>query len=488
MTFKFVQIFTISCLTLLISVFPTYAVEINDAGAKDLKTMLSTHIENYKKSIQNSGGDLKPEGEITIEQGNGYYAATLPATTYQTAAGENIKIGLIAMNAIPTDNPNDWKISMAIPTPILIVDENDTTIRRIDIGEQNMGGLWSKKLEGFSKLKAHYNDIKFTNIEKGGFFNIDKVSLNSDLEEKKEGLWSGPTNFILSNFSAVKPNAEQAFALKEISAVIDIDDYAHHEIKKAKEKIQKMSKTEEKKDIGGHLFNILGSMGDFSAQFNLKNLEINSQTESNNLKAIDLIQFGYSSATPKDNNINQSFNIGYSGLQFKDQAEDLALIPRQFKTSLSLENFPLLEVVQFAEEAIGSNKDSSAKQVAATKAINFLPQKLKEAGTVLLLKNTSFGNPLYDVDINGELKAEASSKIGGTGFLNIETKGIDAVMKELQGTEKGAKYAQQLTMFRMISDEKGDKNVARIRLNEAGNVTVNDKDVSALMGGDAPAQ
>ena len=206
------------------------------------------------------------------------------------------------------------------------------------------------------------------------------------------------------------------------------------------------------------------------------------------MKGIDLIRFSYESTAPNQNKISQGFTIGYSGLNFKDTAQNTALVPQQFKTSISLKNFPFVDVINFAEETVGDTKDPSAKQVAAAKAMSFLPQKLKDAGTSLMLKNTSFGNASYNVVMDGILKAEPASQIGGVGTLNIEATGLDAVMTELQKTPGAAGLAQPLTMFRLISEQKGDKNIAKIELNAQGNVSVNGKDMSALMGGGAPAQ
>ena len=466
----------------MLCISPAHAVEINDEGAEKLKKMLSSHMENYKKSIKTSGGNLKSEGEITIEQGDGYYAATLPATTYETIIGNNVKIGLVAINAIPTDSPDNWKFSMAIPTPILITNKEDKTIQRFDIGKQKMGGLWSEKLENFSTIDAQYDDIKFTDIETNSFFNIKKLAVNSKLKESKQNLWDGPTNVILSNLSAGSTEKPKELTIEEIGTVINVSGYNHNKFKQAQEQLQNLAENKAKSGFGSYIFDILKSMGDVSTQFNIKNVTVNSDKAKDSLKAIDLIQFSYNSTTPKENNINQSFSFGYSGLKFKDGTEDTALAPQEFKTTLSLENFPFLEVVEFAEKAIGNKKDKAEKQLAATKAMNFLPQKLKDAGTALQLKNTKLSNASYTVNIDGELKADPASKIGGIGFLNIETKGLDALIKELQNNPKADALTSQLTIFRVISEQESDKNTARIKLNETGNITINDKDISGLMG------
>ena len=485
MTSKFAPFFNLFFLILVLCISPAHAVEINDEGAAQLKKMLSTHMENYKKAVQTSGGNLKTDGDIKVEQGDGYYAATLPSVTYESVTGDNVKIGFVAINATPTKNPENWKFSMALPTPILITDKEDETIQRFDIGEQQMSGLWSEKLENFSTINAQYNDIKFADIKTGGFFNIQKIAVNSNLKEEKQDLWSGPTKVLLSNFSVGTPDKPEELTIEEIDTIIDVEGYNHNKLKQAQEKIQELAESKSETGFGSYIFDILKSMGDASTQLNIKNVVVNSDKAKETLKSIGLIQFVYNSTTPKDNNINQSFSIGYSDLKLKDTAEDAALIPQEFKTTLSLENFPLLEVIEFAEEAIGDNKDSTEKKLAATKAMNFLPQKLKDAGTILELKDTMLNNDSYAVTIDGELKADPASKMGGIGSLSIETTGLDALVKELQNKPEADGLVSQLAIFRVISEQKGDKNIARIKLNKEGNITINDKDVSGIMGGGA---
>ena len=483
------RLFITSLIFILISATSAHAVKIDDKGAAQLKDMLNKHIENYRTSIEQSGGKLITDGDITIEQGTGYYAATLPATTYQTVLGSNIKMGLIAINAIPTDNADQWKMSMAIPTPILIKDEKDVVIQRIDIGEQNMGGLWSSKLENFAKLKATYNNIKLTIVDADDSFAIDKLQIVSDLDETKDGFWSGPTNFSMDNVKVGPTSATEGLNLGSFTGVINVENFSPSMQKEAMAKIQSLDEKTAKTDAPNIILNLIKSSGNINAQFNLKDLKINDVNNKNNsLSAIDLIQFGFTSETPEGDKINQGFNLAYNGVKFKEGAKDTALIPTEFKTNIKLENFPFLDVMNFATDAVGNNKDPNAKQVAAAKAMSFLPQKLKEAGAILTLKDTNWGNDTYNVSIDGLLKAEPQSQVGGSGYLNIITTGLEDVTTELNKTESGARMAPQLGMFSLISEKEGDKNVARIKLDEKGNISVNGKDMSGLMGGGAPAQ
>ena len=85
--------------------------------------------------------------------------------------------------------------------------------------------------------------------------------------------------------------------------------------------------------------------------------------------------------------------------------------------------------------------------------------------------------------IRDRLKAHPESAMGGVGELNITTTGLDKIMNLLQSSNQGQALAQQLTIFRVISEQKGDKNIARIKLTPEGSVSINGKDMSGLMGG-----
>ena len=141
-------------------------------------------------------------------------------------------------------------------------------------------------------------------------------------------------------------------------------------------------------------------------------------------------------------------------------------IPTNFKSSISLTKLPIKDLIEIGQQAINENSESdvNAKKVAVTKAVKFLPQKLKEAGTTLSLKDTKLGSNIYDIILSGDLQAEPSSKIGGTGSLNIETHGLDKLMQSLQENPKGKSLAQQLAIFRIISNEDENKNTAVIKV------------------------
>jgi len=468
----------LSSFLIIASLSPAYAVEINDAGAKNLKSQLSNYIDEYKNIVAPFGDTLDMKGDITVEQGRGYYAATLPSIIYKSSNSKKIKIGLTAINAIPTDNSKNWKISMAIPTPVLFLDQNDETQMRLDIGKQNIGGLWSFDLGHFVKLAAQYDDIKFTNLETNNVFGFAKTTINSNMTEKKVDVWSGTAKITVSDFFVDTPELKNAFTIENIENTSIVHNYSPTKYKQAR-----------KDFFGGNTDNSLfpslsflmdNALGDIQTNFSIKNMKFTNK-ENNKDTKIQNINFGYNAKQISDNNFNFATNISYDGLSATDMSDD---IPKNFKTSISLTKLPIKDLIEIGQQAITENSknDVNAKKVAVTKAVKFLPQKLKDAGTTLSLKDTKLGSDIYDIILSGDLQAEPSSKIGGAGSLNIETHGLDKLMKSLQENPKGKSLAQQLAIFRIISNEDKNKNTAVIKIDKEGKLSINGKDMSTIGG------
>ena len=53
-------------------------------------------------------------------------------------------------------------------------------------------------------------------------------------------------------------------------------------------------------------------------------------------------------------------------------------------------------------------------------------------------------------------------------------------MKSLQENPKGKSLAQQLAIFRIISNEEENKNTAVIKVDKEGKLSINGKDMSAI--------
>lgn len=463
----------------LLSVSPVNASEINDDGAKRLKKLFSSLLNEQKESITTSGGRLETKGDITIEKARDYYAVTLPEITLHDVDGMKGKIGLIAINATPTDNPDNWKMSIAIPTPILYSDESGDQTVRLDIGSQKMGGLWNGKLNNFSKLAGQYDDIKLSHYKKQETLTIKRLTIATDLKETENNQWSGPTKINLSNIHIGTPKSTNLATLKEAKIKLNIDGYTPEKA---------VQNTEEDTS---QTFGLLKKSGDsFLLQGLINDLKINTPT----LTALSPKHFSLKSGSfefgahdMKQDKMSQTLKIKYDGFQFPDDKNHYKeIFPNKFKAEIKLENLPLPKISGIVENILtGDKNNSGARQVAALQAMITLPQILSEAGTTLTITNTAFGNEFYNTKIDGNLIANTQSIIGTTGTLNAEIQGFDDVIKKLEARNDAEKNKTQkrisyLKLLQDISKKDGNKYICNAVLNEKAQLSINGKDMSEL--------
>jgi hypothetical protein len=144
---------------------------------------------------------LETNGQITVEQAQGYYAFTLPNITYTDAKGIRSEIGMIAINATPELENDSWRISLALPTPINSYDASGKQIMRTDIGTQNASGLWHERLGHFTSVNSRFGNVQISDLVHQNTVTIGELAFFSNMEEGDQGLWTGAGQMALSNIS-----------------------------------------------------------------------------------------------------------------------------------------------------------------------------------------------------------------------------------------------------------------------------------------------
>lgn len=171
---------------------------VNDSRVQILKNQIEGFLENQKAMALKNGCKLDTKGSVTVEQADGYYAFTLPPITYTDAKGVRSEIGMVALNATP-DAGHDWKISVALPTPINSFNNTGAEIIRTDIGNQSATGVWNEKLGHFTSVNATLGNIQVNNLVDQSTVNVNGVNFTSNLTEKDPEAYTGTATMILSN-------------------------------------------------------------------------------------------------------------------------------------------------------------------------------------------------------------------------------------------------------------------------------------------------
>lgn len=202
------------------------AVPNADVRAQVLKDQIEGFLENQKLMAAKNNCKLETLGEVTVEQGQGYYAITLPSITYTDAKGIRSEIGMIAINASPDTEDDGWKISLALPTPINSYDTTGAAIARTDIGTQNASGLWNERLGHFTSVNARFGNVQINDLVHQNTVTVGELAFFSSMEEQDEGMWTGSAQATLSNISHFNSASTVKVAVPKIAFSTNVSDRA----------------------------------------------------------------------------------------------------------------------------------------------------------------------------------------------------------------------------------------------------------------------
>ena len=458
---------------------PVQATEINDAGQKHLQTIFTELIERYQDRLENHDRILKTDGEIMVEQASDYYAVTLPSMTLTDERDITAKIGLIAINATPTEKADEWKMSVAIPTPILYSDKDGNEVMRVDIGTQEMGGIWNSTIKKFTKLSANYQNIKATHFQRQEILTLEKIEIASNLKEEKPQHWSGPTKLLATNLKIVKPDEEKILSAEEVGLSFDINNFPLLELTK-----NSVDKTDIETTAFQQMFSKLGEK--LLVQAKLKNLDVSAPSFLNipfHGMSLELAETSFSFVGLQQKTIEQSFKLQYSGLKKKNAEEEkTSLLPHRFSAILNIGKLPLKETSNTLANIIPSGKkQSAAKQVAAMQAMISLPRILSTAGTVIAFESKSERDNVYSTALDGTIKANKESILGATGEAVFSIIGLDKAITLTEKHEKKKTILGRLKILKKICTAEGNKNTCHFKLNDQAKLTVNGQDMKALL-------
>ncbi len=500
---RFIKIF----LLCLICLHPAASAQELDSKGLTLKKQIAETLERHQKRLQQKGQTLNVEGKITVEKAGSYYAVTLPHLSLLDSDKNKIEIGMIALNAVPGDQ-DSWKISIALPTPILWLDKENTPQRKLSFGTQNFSGTWSPVLENFSSVEARYTDIQIDEVKRGEKTHIKQMSLNSQLQANSENLWSGPLNIKLAGVKTIKSENTPVFESDALSLSLTLSDFSPASYKTARETIDAYNEHSKPEDM------MLMSAGERLALFNLITDLVKSsgngltvRTDIQNLRmnidgvetALKSGQIGLSLKGMQEDRLSVYMQNNLQGFQMKQGTEDVSgLTPQDTSMDISFENVPLEKLLELIRASLSETDNKTARQLAHIQTMLLLPQIFSQAGSAVTIKDTSFKNTLYDAKAAGSLKANDQAAFGMSGDFTLIFAGLDEMIKTMQDNketvsvkmqENADKMIQRLTLLSALGQETqtADGKAAReykFELKENGEVLLNGTDFSVLMKND----
>jgi hypothetical protein len=483
---------------------------LDQKGADHVKKIFTDYLAQKKASARFSGQELKTEGSILVEPGQYYYAVTMPHLSMVEADGSYTDIGILAINAMPGDKPKEWKVTIAVPTPIIRYDAQKKIQARVDIGAQTLAGVWNEDAASFVKLDARYEKIVVKQITDAITVNIPKASILYNLSPATDGkTWSGPAQYTMENLEISREGDPSVSKIGRIAADVFVHDYSPAAMLDYQGKMQAVAEAskdgpvsrEHVQGLYNLIFDFAGTIWDgFDTSFTVSDVDlVRPATPANPAGRIKLAKagFGFNAMGFRKNNVSMAVKMNYEGLDITPAPAGFdEATPTRMNINLTTGKIPFKELVDLGRSTLAENQSPEQARLAGMRAFALVPQLLTTAGTTITIDPSSFGNNTYNVLMNGSIIANLQAIMGAQGKGRIEIAGLDkmidltgAKLKDKSLDEPSRKAIRDsmatLTILQTIGQKgknaKGaDVRTYDIELTEAGKLTLNGTDLSAL--------
>jgi hypothetical protein len=476
---KRIRILSLTVFTLLAAmVVPAQSRAQGADPTTQLQTLFQSILDEQAAATTN-GATLKMDGPIEVEPAGSYYAVTLPPLTLEYQDGQKIQIGMISINASAADKPGNWKMTLALPTPITGFDASGKETMRISLGEQKVAGIWNEALKNFSKLDANYQNVRIDFPANNGFVSLKQALIRYDFTKAADGTWSGPAYFEAVDSAWNLPTLSSEGTAEKLSFNSTIDQFSPELV-----------------NTGNGLIFSPALLSNTSLYKALNKLDI--KIEANNFHskfappAIKPAEYTLASGALSlqldkvlSGTMDARLGIDFTEFKANGATSDLgSLLPQNGSINLMNKNIP---AGTLADAFAGAGQDA----VAVPMLIMKIPALLSQAGTFVETKNSYISNNDYRIDLGATMRADITAVNNATGQGRLAITGLDRLLANLQViTSKNGKYREPARMLEQLKTvgkvETGKNNdfvhVFDVLLDPKGALTVNGKNLSEVIG------
>ena len=501
----FLRVF--ACLCCFIVSLPAYAASIDEAGAARLKAVFETVIADQMQYVPKVGPRPEFEGGVVVEPAATYYAVTLPYYRVHLEDGMRMDVGMVSINATPDgDREGRWKMALAAPTPIVIVDSDEKPLFRVDIGAQRAAGIWDEAIGNFVKLDALYSDITAQSTTNEDFrVMIPQALVRYDFAEGADQTLSGDGFLLIKNMAGDFVDAGVKGSIESVRMDFKLDRYDAQALLKHQKRLQALAASADTEglDVAAHgkalsetLLKMYTSFGEqFKATYSVKGVDFRStkETKKGNL-GVDDLTVGFDVGGFVSDEVYLGLVFGFLGLDGEADQLDTALAPTDMNFDLKVKNIPVKQVSGIAQNAVQASAHNPKGGAMAMMSLAMkLPVVLSQAGTVLEMKDTYIGNDSYRFELGGVVKADMEAVNSATADLRGRFKGLDGVLRQVRAQavndpSSGARYdelIQKLQMLQAVGAKQGEQDLYLydFQMNPQGQMLLNGQDAKAVLGG-----
>ncbi len=481
---------------------------VDTAGAARLTTLFTGLLSDQKDSARRRQTDLKLVGDVVVEPAGNYYAVTLPHLSLIRTDGSFIDLGILVINAMPGATAQEWKMSVAIPTPIIGYGADKKPVTRLDIGKQSFTGIWNETINNFTKLDARYENITSLESTEGVTLKIPKASIIYDLTPSADGkTWSGPTRFTLENISMTQDKNPGQSKIGLLTMDTQVQNYSYEKMQDYQSKLAALTQTIDATALSSNqitdiVLDMIGNVWDgFGTTIIAKDISLSYPPANGNPAGrMDLqnAKIALNAAGLKTDNVTLSLKTQYDGLSLMPAPAGLKeTTPERLNLDITVDKLPYKKLIDLTRKTVKAASTTAAPQENAGKlAAKLIPQMLTEAGTFIRIDKSFLGNSTYNLDLDGRMNANMAAILGMDGKAKLDLRGLDqliaATRAKLKNADLSAEIKKKLqgallsmTILQLSGQQGTDANGKPMRsynleLGKDGKVMVNGTDLSAL--------
>ena len=470
--------------------------------APDARTMqelqgLSSQVMQAASGMV-EGTEWKPvvEGRTLIEDTGSYYALTMPHLAFADDSGDRIEVGIIAVNANRAAEPGQWKITVALPTPIVMSTAAGDPVTKVDLGQQNFSGIYSSADKSFPQLNAKYDKVHIDHKPVGLQADIASLAVNGKFLHGSAGdMWAGNSAV---NASGITMLFEQTGAVAKIGSLAltgDSNQLSGQMLKALESRLKAAGSGAQSGDPLTALVGLIAQMvkGDSAqamASMKAGNIDLSIPAQGSDPArkvALAALAASINSAGTGNGNAKAHVISSFSGLHVTPVTQQTQnSTPSDFKLDIDFTNLPVDRIARS-----GLIESSRADRGEA------LRQLLSEARTNAVVKDSYVRNNAYSVAVQGNQTANSASPLGMVGNGRIEITGIEAlttaVTQQLKRTDLSPEIRPYmndlliaLTMMQLTGQQGTAANGKPSRIYDLqttadGRTLLNGTDMQALM-------
>lgn len=406
--------------------FPALAAPaIDKAGADALKPRMAETLKHFTTYLAQSGMVLKQEGDLAVEPAGNYYAITTPALSVVMPNNVTRSIGMLAINAIPTDDPDVIKVALAIPTPMTDTAATGEKVGSVTIGQQNLGGAWHMKALSFTSLSGNYKDIRIVDTTKDKDTAIPSMTVSLNLVKGADNLWSGPTDIQMNDVTYKdKTTVANVASVRWQTSVDKLDILARRTAGDAPKKAAPAKKDD--KDKQGFSFGEMLSPGKLVGQYATKYAD--GATTALKMENIRFKTFSKDGKGQAGTIASVVFSSGVSGLKGEKASGNWDLRTEGVTT----EDIAMARFAPTRAALTGSFADVPVKALTEAKDKGEQMSALTKAGTRVTLDSLVFDAPAYGIDGKGSYQAPRDIGQKSSGSLSLMLRGLSDFATWLQ--------------------------------------------------------